>query len=182
MSLPFLPGTSSLLQPQVCVFLRYWLHQKTSFAKSQALSFRGGISAYEDHKPGIGGQPLPTQIIKKSQVYNRSRVPSQYLDGKSSLRFDSYFEEEVHNSRLEKIRVRRCVVFFHLEDGSITVWEPKQKNSALPQGIIIQRHRYLKEDGETYFDLDDLHLGNELFIYGKSIMLCDADVDTRVMK
>jgi len=66
-----------------------------------------------------------------------------------------------------------------LEDGTITVHEPKAKNAGFLQGIIVQRQRCPKPStNDEFFDLEDLRLGNELLIYGKLLHLCRADIDT----
>ena len=50
------------------------------------------------------------------------------------LCFDAYFQQAVHESRNEQYRVRKCQIFFYLEDDTIQVLEPRVKNSALSQG------------------------------------------------
>ena len=37
-------------------------------------------------------------------------------------------------------RVRRCVVYYFLEDDTVSVSEPKQDNSGLGQGALIKRY------------------------------------------
>lgn len=53
------------------------------------------------------------------------------------LCFEAYFQQAVHESRIEQYRVRRCQVLFYLEDDTIQVMEPRVQNSALPQGLIL---------------------------------------------
>ena len=68
---------------------------------------------------------------------------------------------------------RRVQIYFFLEDDTIRVVEPKQKNSALPQGDIIRRHRIPRPspaDG-TFYTLDDFNVGRELSLYAKSFKL-----------
>jgi hypothetical protein len=48
------------------------------------------------------------------------------------LRFFGYFKESVVESRLETERLRKLVVFFYLEDNSLSMLEPRQENSGLP--------------------------------------------------
>ena len=53
------------------------------------------------------------------------------------LKFDAYFQETVHERREERYRIRKCVMYFYLEDDTIQVLEPKQENSGIPQGTEI---------------------------------------------
>ena len=71
--------------------------------------------------------------------------------------FCSYFQESVVERREEQYRVRPCIVYFYLEDDSIQVVEPRQKNAGLPQGTLIRRHRYYYY---YYYLLETLHWVN----------------------
>lgn len=50
------------------------------------------------------------------------------------LCFDAFFQEVVPQSKEEKYRVRKCKIYFYLEDDTIQVVEPELKNSGIPQG------------------------------------------------
>ena len=50
------------------------------------------------------------------------------------LKFNSYFVEDVFAERVEQERLRRCHIFYFLEDDSIMVIEPAISNSGIPQG------------------------------------------------
>lgn len=50
------------------------------------------------------------------------------------LCFDAYFMEPVYEKREEQYRVRKCKIYFYLEDDSIQVVEPRMKNAGVPQG------------------------------------------------
>ena len=50
------------------------------------------------------------------------------------LRFHAYFQESVHERAEEQFRVRRCTIYFYLEDDTIQVNESQQVNSGIPQG------------------------------------------------
>jgi len=89
-------------------------------------------------KPGIGGDILPGQKLKprNSQIPRGqgSDVPSWVAFDRQVLCFDAYFQEAVHEQRQETFRVRKCKIYFYLEDDSIQVIEPRLKNSGVPQG------------------------------------------------
>ena len=51
------------------------------------------------------------------------------------LKFWTYFTEEVRSERIESERLRKCILFYYLEDDSIQLVEPKVGNSGIPQGV-----------------------------------------------
>jgi len=55
------------------------------------------------------------------------------------LRFSGYFKEAVVESALENYRVRKVTLFYYLEDHSLSITEPKQENSGVPQGAFLKR-------------------------------------------
>jgi hypothetical protein len=70
--------------------------------------------------------------------------------------------------------------FYYLEDDSLEIHEEVQENSGIPQGKLVRRHRFPKNDqGETY-NFRDLNLGQNLAVYGKVFRICDCDAFTRV--
>ena len=81
----------------------------------------------------------------------------------------------------------RCRLFFHLEDDSLALVEPGQKNSGLVQGRLVRRHSVPfspvpdQDDGPRHLDtahinMWDLNVGRELKVYGKIVrpVACDA--------
>ena len=94
------------------------------------------------------------------------------------LRFNGYFKEAVTEMHEENFRIRKCVVYFYLEDGSIHVAEPKQANSGIPQGVFLKRHRIPKEDG-TAFAVEDLNVGKDVSFYSRVFHLYSCDPFTR---
>ena len=51
---------------------------------------------------------------------------------KRVLRFFGYFKESAVESNLETYRLRKLIIYFYLEDGSLSAIEPKQMNSGIP--------------------------------------------------
>ena len=49
------------------------------------------------------------------------------------LRFFGYFKEAITESNMENFRVRKVVLYYYLEDGSMHVAEPREDNSGIPQ-------------------------------------------------
>lgn len=182
MSIPLLPGYSSVLlgDTSVVLQLNFLTTKKKNFTKPQAFTFRNGVRSFEDAKPGIGGQPLPnTKPSSPPQKLTKIRpqLPPE-LRGIKGVKFDAYFIEEVHNS-IEKSRIRKCQIHFYLEDGSITVLEPKVKNSGIPQGVLMRRTRVPKGE-KTFLELEDMFLGAQVEIFGKKMTLVNTDQESRV--
>ncbi|KAJ1460293.1 hypothetical protein M885DRAFT_459085 [Pelagophyceae sp. CCMP2097] len=94
------------------------------------------------------------------------------------LSFQVYYEEPVAESDLESERVRKCVLYYYLEDDTMQLVEPQQENSGMPQGSFIRRHKIPKAAGK-FFTVDDLFVGAELDIYRKLVKIYDCDAFTR---
>jgi hypothetical protein len=98
--------------------------------------------------------------------------PALTLDRKV-LRFYSYFKEGVHESTYERERVRRCIIFYHLEDDTVSVSEVRTDNSGMPQGGLIKRHQVQNITFEQF------NIGYDVSIYGKVFHITDCDEFTR---
>jgi hypothetical protein len=75
------------------------------------------------------------------------------------LTFSGYFEE---GSK----QIRKCNIFFYLEDSSIKIVEKPQLNSGVTQGTVVRRNIILKPDGNNFSGLD-FKLGEDIVIYGR---------------
>jgi hypothetical protein len=137
---------------------------KKSFAKSQTLGFRNGMPSHD--KP-----------IKP--VAPRKRAPPELIAASVVLKFEGYFVERVNLSGYHEERIRKCVIRFHLEDDTITVLEPKVKNSGIPQGILIKRSRIPKNATEFY-SFEDFTIGAAVNLFGKLFTITNTSQDTRV--
>eukprot|EP01116_Phalansterium_solitarium_P009859 TRINITY_DN241_c0_g1_i3.p1 TRINITY_DN241_c0_g1~~TRINITY_DN241_c0_g1_i3.p1 ORF type:complete len:559 (-),score=209.98 TRINITY_DN241_c0_g1_i3:364-2040(-) len=170
MSIPFLPGHSSLFdQP------------KTNFSRPHALGFRNGVPVYNEEKPGIGGSMLATQT--KLRTNTARKFPPELVAQKKALKFEAHFEEDVPQSTFEKRRVRHVLIFFHFEDGSINVLEPKVANSGMAQGSLIRRHKIPKGDAsaDEFYGVDDFRIGDSIQLYGKTFNITNADEDSKII-
>ena len=56
-------------------------------------------------------------------------------------RFQGFFKEAVVESALENFRVRKVVIFYYLEDNSVSITEPKLENSGIPQWGFLKRQK-----------------------------------------
>ena len=90
----------------------------------------------------------------------------------------AYFEEDVPGSQIESKRVRKCMLYYYLEDDCLQIFEPAEENSGLPQGCLVRRHRVPKPDG-SYYSMSDLQIGAVIDVYKKMIHIYDCDDFTR---
>ena len=96
------------------------------------------------------------------------------------LRFYGYAIEPVTESAIETERVRKVVLNFYLEDGTMSVTEPKQDNSGFAFPANLKRHIVPNPDG-TPITAAQLRVGETISFYGQSYVLYDADAFTRTL-
>ncbi|XP_033003020.1 EF-hand domain-containing family member C2 [Lacerta agilis] len=175
MALPLLPGNS---------FNRNLGKEK--FHKSQHWSYCNKVSMLVgEDKPGIGGEPLPGQKLKpKYSVFPRGvgcDAPSWVAFDKQVLSFDAYFDEEVPDKNQELYRIRHCKIYFYLEDDTIQVVEPQVKNSGIPQGTILRRHRVPlpPPNEDQFYTIDNFNIDTDLIFYGRRYRIIDCDQFTK---
>lgn len=183
--LPCLPGNSFRDPTQ------------TNFHVSHTLDVKNGHRVTKWPTVGLGGTRInynqlsedevellrnyrPELVYGKAVVETPDKfVPATLAFDKKVLRFFGYFKQTVPESPNEFYRVRPIKIFYYLEDDSLEIIEEVQENSGIPQGKLIRRHRFPKNDqGETY-NFRDLNLGQNLAVYGKVFRICDCDAFTR---
>ncbi|KAL2081357.1 hypothetical protein ACEWY4_023210 [Coilia grayii] len=175
MALPLLPGYS---------FNKNLGKEK--FHKSQHFDYTNGVRMLVgSEKPGIGGELLLGQKHKpKYSVFptgEHSQAPSWVAFDKQVLCFDAYFQEPVPQSKEEKFRVRKCKIYFYLEDDTIQVVEPEVKNSGIPQGTLIRRHRISlpPPDDDQFYNVHHFNINQEMALYSRTFKITDCDPFTR---
>eukprot|EP00794_Sanderia_malayensis_P011387 gene11387-12573_t len=171
MALPFLPGNSFNKNLG-----------KDKFNKSQCFDYRNDVSVYVgEHKSGIGGEALPGGKKKpKTSVYPNgigSQAPAWVAFDRQVLCFDAYFQEAVHEKREEQYRIRKCKIYFYLEDDSIQVIEPKIDNIGIPQGTLIRRHRIPlpSPHDDEFYNVEHFNVGKEMKLYSKTFHITGCD-------
>ena len=96
------------------------------------------------------------------------------------LSFKGIFAEKIENSRLETERVRRVVIQYFLEDNSVKISEPVQRNSGIRQGKFLTRQKVPREGEEGgVLQPTDFLVGNRVAIFGRCIEILDCDEFTR---
>ncbi|XP_078088008.1 EF-hand domain-containing family member C2 [Mustelus asterias] len=175
MTLPLLPGNT---------FNRNL--GKERFHKSHHFDFPNDVpTMVGEEKPGIGGEPLIGQKLKpKFSVFPKgqgSDAPAWVVFDKQVLCFKAYFQESVHERREEQYRIRKCKIYFYLEDDTIQVVEPEVKNSGITQGTIIHRHRIPlpSPNDDQFYTVDHFNICQEIVFYSKTFMIVDCDQFTK---
>jgi len=183
-SLPNLPGFSIPVHKE-----RNHKSQTWGFVNGQRMEMQEGLS---HDKPKFvkapkpqdqwrnGSLPMATtrDVFQATEPKDYDTLPAWDALDRHVLRFKGFFKEAVVETNLENYRIRKCVIFYYLEDDTCLITEPKQDNSGLPQGTLIRRHRFPAPEG-GYVRPEDLRIGSDLHVYGKSIRLVDCDGFTR---
>jgi len=171
MALPFLPGNS--FNPRL---------GKEKFHLSHHFDCNNEIPMWVgERKPDVGGETRLGQDTRKmhSQIPagEGSPLPAWLAFDRQVLSFDAFFQEAVIERREEQFRVRECKIYFYLEDDSIQVIEPRLRNSGVPQGTLIRRHRIPKPapQDDLFYTAEDFNIGVELSLYGKVFKITGCD-------
>jgi len=179
--LPMLPGYT-------------FTQKKQRYGKTQYFDKQAGLSFVRDPK---GAQAKPTlganiPRVEKEMVVDLDKkvrqtgsampaqLPAWVAYDRKVLRFYAYFKETVDGSAIETYRVRKCTVFYFLEDDSMSIAEPKVANSGIAQGVFVKRHRVpLSDKSGGFFTIGDLRVGSNIKVYGRVFRVYDCDAFTR---
>ncbi|XP_073989806.1 EF-hand domain-containing protein 1-like isoform X2 [Rhodnius prolixus] len=101
--------------------------------------------------------------------------PHFVLYDKKCLSFKGYMTELINN----ETRVRFVIVTYFLEDDSLTVLEPPTINAGFPQGKLVTRGRYPRDNSGQLFHWKDLNVGMDLTLNAKTFHLYSCDKFTR---
>ncbi len=136
---------------------------------------------------GLFKTPVPGNFT----VYNTSRqktfnlpfparLPQWIKYDKTVLKFIGYFVEHVVESAYENYRIRKCNIFYYLDDDTMHIDEIREENSGIVQGYFIKRQRCQKEGQKGVFiNWRDFNLRGEIFLFGKKFRICDCDDFTK---
>jgi len=95
-----------------------------------------------------------------------------------TLTFQAYFEEMFDKGDRQELRIRKCNIYYFLENGTMAIVEKPQLNSGIPQGTLVRRGIVHTPDGTAYSP-EDFRLGEEICVYGRNYRLVDCDSATR---
>ena len=109
-----------------------------------------------------------------------SSIPKWISLDKKVLSYEAYFKEAVEESRIERGRVRKCVIRYHLEDDTIAISEPREENSGIPQGTFLKRHKATRPGGGSGFlTWKDLPVPGDLHLYQRIFRITKCDEITK---
>uniref|UniRef100_A0A8C2Z3N1 EF-hand domain-containing family member C2 n=1 Tax=Cyclopterus lumpus TaxID=8103 RepID=A0A8C2Z3N1_CYCLU len=173
MTLPFLPGNSPNKQLG-----------KERFHKSQHFEYYNQFPMLAgSEKPGIGGEPLVGQTIKpKYSVYPKgqgSELPSWIAFDKQALCFEAFFQEAVPEAQDETYRIRRCKIYFYLEDDTIQVVEPEYKNSGIPQGTPFGQRIHDTRPTDNFYHVYHFNINQQMVLYSRTFTVTNCDSFTQ---
>lgn len=95
------------------------------------------------------------------------------------LNFSVYFQEAVVENKNENYRLRKCTMYYYLEDDTIHILETRIPNSGIPQGIFLKRHLVPKPGNIESYTWRDLNVGTDICFYERVFRIYDCDEFTR---
>ncbi|XP_061712328.1 EF-hand domain-containing protein 1-like [Cydia pomonella] len=106
-------------------------------------------------------------------------VPHWVHYDKRCLNFTAFFKQPVYENPNEAFRVRVVNIVYFIEDDTITVMEPRVKNSGLWQGRMIKRGKIPKNDLGEFWHWKDLDVGKDICMFGKVFHTVSCDLFTK---
>lgn len=148
---------------------------RESFHKKSSLKFANGVNVV------AGDEDSPKKKAPSAAALLGETTPPWLAFDRQSLAFDCYFQEPVFENPNEHYRIRRCKLNFFPEDDTLQVSEHKTDNSGLQQGTLVRRSKVPKGDlhASEHITVNDLNVGAEVTIYGRTYMLTNCDKFTR---
>ena len=124
--------------------------------------------------------PSRSRPLSQCKSFPSLRVePSWVKFDRQVLRFYLYFKEAVHESAHENYRVRKCILYYFLSDKTISISEPREENSGMPQGNFLTRRTMMNGETGEDFKPADFMLGGEYTIHGRRFRVVDCDQNTK---
>ncbi|KAH8095666.1 alpha-tubulin binding protein [Aureococcus anophagefferens] len=154
----------------------------------EASELVAGAAHFDDPKPTPERAALVAVVEQRDRLNSahhlpygeESKMPNFLKYDRKVLCFKAYYEEKVNESTLERQRVRKCLIYYYLENDTMQMVEPTEENSGIPQGAFIRRHRIPKPGfGDAFYSAEDLYVGAELEVYKKRIKIYDCDEFTK---
>eukprot|EP00605_Chrysophyceae_sp_TOSAG23-4_P002829 GSChrysophyteH1.ASY1.ANO1.3114.1 assembled CDS len=167
--LPNLPGFKPYRVPKGQKTKAFTFVNGQIFMKDEALPPVEKGAAESQSVVNIGAAGSSMLASKKTQKSENINI---------TLTFQCYFEEVYEKGDQEEVRIRKCNMYYFLENGTMAIVEKPQLNSGIPQGTLVRRGIVHKENGEAYGP-QDFRLGHDIMVYGRAYRLVDCDNATR---
>jgi hypothetical protein len=144
------------------------------------LDLNNNLVAFEKTaSSGLGGTLSGDALSSSKAGYTKRPavapfVPPKFALAGQRLTFRGFFQESVPESRTEASRQRNLILMYYLEDDSIAITEPGNKNDGITHGTFLKR---MKIPDVT---VDRLRVGEPIEIFSKAIHIFECDEFTRV--
>jgi hypothetical protein len=109
--------------------------------------------------------------------YTEVKVPETLV-----LRFFAYFKQSLTEASDETYRVRYVRIYYYMEDDTIMIEEHRERNSGMPQGVILRRMRVENPRAAvfgTIYNVSSFNIGVEIDLCGIVYHIYDCDEFTR---
>lgn len=183
-NLPLLPGHRFNDPYQQKYHKNQVFHLKSNTCTEKAVNLNEEIDPYT-----INGLSTLTSTVTSERLRSRDTVlnesyprilPQWIKHDKKVLRFNCYFNEHINESAFENYRIRKCDIFYYLDDDTIHINEVKEENSGIPQGYFVKRHKIERvPSSQDYITWREFNLKSDILIYGKRFRICNCDEFTR---
>ena len=132
---------------------------------------KGSVAVDPQNGPAPPPSAPAVAALGDMKLGEDSATPAWVACDGQSLSYGAYFVDKALDGR---DRPRKCVIGFHLEDGTVDVHEHKTDNSGIVQGRILKRHAAVGASGEP-LAIADFQIGS-VAIYGReyNVVCCDA--------
>ena len=131
---------------------------------------------------GLGNQNRRNRLFSASDLQRKwnlnfpKRLPQWIKYDQHCLKFTGYFSEHVVESAYENYRIRKCNIYYYLDDDTMHIDEIREENSGITQGYFVKRQRCLKKGQKgVYITWKDFNLRKEIFLFGKKFRICQCD-------
>lgn len=129
---------------------------------------------------GTGGlEESSLSSIGSASRLTKSRSKSPTRGEHLTLTFQAYFEETPSfGPEMGQQRIRRCNIYYFIDDGKLSIVERSQPNSGMTQGTIVKKSFILKPDGSPIV-AEDFKIGESITVNGREYNIIDCDGATR---
>lgn len=129
-------------------------------------------------EPRADPDPTEEDLLPSNQRHPRV-APAWLKHEKQVLRFYAFFQETVTERPDENCRKRNVVIMYYLEDGTMSMSEPRIENSGIVQGLFLRRQRVERPEGGGIFKPSDFRCGTEVSFFGRTYHITGCDRFTR---
>lgn len=156
------------------------INQGTIREKTIALNEPVDSSILTSMQTGVpqGLTGIPSRPAQENDAIPRV-APKWLKHDRHVLNYKAYFLEPVVENPTENFRIRKCIIYFYLDDDTFHIIEPRVPNSGIPQGIFLKRAKLLKQDGSGDYDWTDLKLGMDFEVHSRVFRIIDCDEFTK---